>query len=616
MGPGNINWFQLAVPLVGFLIILAAGYALWRFSWAAFDRWADRTPWLGAGIISEAARRPSFVWFFLISLLVAVRVSGLSAMWQYVAGNILWSVLVVSVVWVAAKVTGGLFDLYSARGRRSPAVTAVRRIGLAWGVAAAVLIILDLWGIPITTVLLMIGIAIAFTIVLLRNVLPDIYAGIQLNATEQVKKHDYIKLGTGEEGYVVDISLRTTQLRAIDESLIIVANSKLIQTTLVNYGRYSLKAEYDKLKVYTDRIEALIKEVTSQRDEIQAILTSMAEGIIVLDPANRIVSLNPAAERFLGRTAEELAGRNIDPYLQLAPGETTAVLARQAAGSVFPLKRRVGDLVLSVNIGAVKGQSGRTICAIQDITELDRLDRMKTEFVSMVSHELRTPLTSIKGYVEMVLAREAGDINDEQRSYLEVARSNTDRLIVLVNDLLDISRIEAGKVELNLRPVALQEIVESVALSFRNLIEEKAMSLTLDMPETPLRVLADGSRLAQVLTNLLSNARNYSPRGASITVRGRIADAQVRVDVRDTGIGISEEDQKRIFTKFFRADNPATRQVSGTGLGLSVARSLVEMQGGRIWVDSAPGQGSTFSFTVPLLPGVKTTVPDKNRAAS
>lgn len=378
---------------------------------------------------------------------------------------------------------------------------------------------------------------------------------------------------------------------------------------MVNYGKYSMKAEYDKLKVYTDRIEALMKEITSQRDESQAILSSLAEGIVVLDAAHRIVSVNSAVESLFDRPAEELVGDDVDSYLGLPRGELMDILARQASGqSTRPLRKRVGDRVLSINVQPVKdqdGQSGRTVCAIRDITELDRVDQMKTEFVSMVSHELRTPLTSIKGYVDMVLDGEAGEMNEEQRGYLEVTRANTDRLIVLVNDLLDISRIEAGRVELRLRAAPLQDMVRSVAVSLRTQIEEKEMTLRLDMPRKPIVVLADPSRITQVLTDLVSNAYSYSAKGASIAVRARIVDEPAQVDITDTGIGIPPDDQAKIFTKFYRVDNPMTREVGGTGLGLAVAKSFVEMHGGQIWVKSKPGKGSTFSFTVPLAPSAK-----------
>lgn len=276
------------------------------------------------------------------------------------------------------------------------------------------------------------------------------------------------------------------------------------------------------------------------------------------------------------------------------------------------MRKKIRGRVLSINIKPVTGESvppGRVVCAISDITEQERLDQLKNEFVSMVSHELRTPLTSIKGYVDMVIDGEAGTTNTEQDMYLHIVRSNTDRLINLVNDLLDISRIESGKITLRLSDVPLQEVVRSVILSLKKQLDAKDMNPTIDMPEKPVMVSADRDRITQVLFNLLSNACNYSPRGASVNIKLVKTDNQVQVDITDTGIGISPEDQARIFTRFYRVDNSMTRQVGGTGLGLHVAKSIIEMHGGRIWVRSEVGKGSTFSFTLPMAPVVNPALP-------
>jgi PAS domain S-box-containing protein len=348
-----------------------------------------------------------------------------------------------------------------------------------------------------------------------------------------------------------------------------------------------------------------MQEIANQRDEIQAILSSMAEGIVVLDPANCVISLNPAAEKLLGDDAHEAVGKEIQRYLPVDGRDLTDTLVKQSTGEIPLLRKRLGDRVLSITVQSVESgdtQTGKTVLAIRDITELDRVDQMKSEFVSMVSHELRTPLTSIKGYVDMVFDGEAGTINEEQKSYLEVARSNTDRLIDLVNELLDISRIEAGRIELKLRAISIQDIIHSVAVSLRTQMDDSNIRLRLDIPERPVMVFADAGRMTEILTNLIINANHYSSSGASIEVSIHVKDGKVQVDVTDTGIGIAPEEVEKIFNKFYRVDNSITRQVGGTGLGLAVTKSLVELHGGQIWVKSSPGEGSTFSFTVPLMP--------------
>jgi signal transduction histidine kinase len=224
----------------------------------------------------------------------------------------------------------------------------------------------------------------------------------------------------------------------------------------------------------------------------------------------------------------------------------------------------------------------------------------KSEFVSMVSHELKTPMTSIKGYARLLQMGSGGEISEKQRSYLNIINTSVDRMDALVQDLLDISRIETGRLKLELEPVRLTIVVDDIVRLLGHEFEARQHTLSIDVPRTLPPVRADRMRLAQVLTNLLSNAYKYTSTGGSVGVRAEVQDGSVLCSVVDTGIGISPQDQKKIFQKFFRADQEFVRQAGGTGLGLSIAKSIVELQGGEMWFESEPGQGSTFSFTVPL----------------
>jgi signal transduction histidine kinase len=228
---------------------------------------------------------------------------------------------------------------------------------------------------------------------------------------------------------------------------------------------------------------------------------------------------------------------------------------------------------------------------------IQEANRLKTEFVSMVSHELRTPLTSIQGYAELLL--EDKQIAGEERESLTIVKKNADRLLGLINDLLDVSRIEAGRIDLHHTSLDLVRLILEVAGSLRPLIEAKQQRLRLDLGDGLPAVWADGDRVTQILTNLISNAHKYTMVEGSITVAARRDDGFVRVDVSDTGIGLSPEDQAQIFTKFFRVHDRSRQASGGTGLGLVITRLLVELHGGRITLTSAPGQGSTFSFTLP-----------------
>jgi len=233
--------------------------------------------------------------------------------------------------------------------------------------------------------------------------------------------------------------------------------------------------------------------------------------------------------------------------------------------------------------------------------ELEEASRAKTHILSTATHELKTPLTSIIGYIDIILMRQnkVGPLNEKQQRYLQTAQRNSYRLKSLVDDLLDISRIESGGLELTPAELELWPEIEEIVTGMQTQINDKDIDLVLDIPQEICPVLADKLRLGQVISNLLSNACKYSPQGARVTIRAREEDAGVRIDVSDTGIGISPEDQERLFTKFFRADNSSTREVSGSGLGLYITKHLIEAHGGRIWASSQIGQGTTFSIIWP-----------------
>jgi signal transduction histidine kinase len=230
---------------------------------------------------------------------------------------------------------------------------------------------------------------------------------------------------------------------------------------------------------------------------------------------------------------------------------------------------------------------------------IEELNRLKSEFVSLVSHELRTPLTAIIGYLDL-LSENAGDqAGAQQRQILSIIQNNADQLVRLIDDLLDLSHIESGTLELRVTVVDITVLITEVMKLLQPQIEARGQRLNLDLAQASPLVQGDAERIRQILINLLSNAHKYTPSGGHIWVSTADEAGRVRIDVRDNGIGLSGEEQAQVFNKFFRAREPATQGVGGTGLGLAITRLLVEMQGGQITVTSTPGQGSTFSFTLP-----------------
>ncbi len=235
-----------------------------------------------------------------------------------------------------------------------------------------------------------------------------------------------------------------------------------------------------------------------------------------------------------------------------------------------------------------------------DVTERRRIEDMKTEFVSVVSHEFRTPLTSIKGFVDLILEGDTGEINEVQKEFLEIAQVETNRLAALVTDLLDVSRIEAGRIELRMEPLSLGEIINDAIISLQPQATEKAVEVTVHLSEESLHVKGEHDRIDQILLNLLSNAIKYNRQGGKIDIVVSRDNGMVQIDVVDTGIGIPSADIPMLFTKFYKVGATTAVSTGGTGLGLFIAKSLVELHGGRIWVKSEEGKGSTFSFTLPV----------------
>lgn len=236
--------------------------------------------------------------------------------------------------------------------------------------------------------------------------------------------------------------------------------------------------------------------------------------------------------------------------------------------------------------------------------ELERAHRLKSEILTMMSHEFRTPLTAIISFTELLLKQSVGHLNPEQYDYLVDVLESSHRLMQMINDLLDLSRLEAGRIQLFQEAVDPLELIDEVQRTVRPLVTQRRIRLVTDLPPGLPLVYADPLRVRQVLLNLLSNALKFTPEGGDVTIsaRWRREDGLLEVAVRDTGIGIAPDDQAGIFEAFRRAANSERPHLHGTGLGLALARNLLELHGGQIWVESAPGRGSTFFFTLPVLP--------------
>ena len=267
----------------------------------------------------------------------------------------------------------------------------------------------------------------------------------------------------------------------------------------------------------------------------------------------------------------------------------------------------VGLVGLMLVIERVRRATAEAQQQAAEARRADEVNRLKSEFVRLVAHELRTPLTAVTGYVALLLEDNGSQLAGHQREYLGMVQRNAERLVTLIDDLLDIARLEAGTIALQRTALDLVPLIQGVAGLLRPQLEAKGQRLILDFTPALPAAWGNAERVTQILTNLLANAHTYTPPEGSITITARGEEGRVRVSVQDTGIGLSPEDQAQLFTPFFRAQHAATQGVGGTGLGLAITRALVELHGGAITVISMPGWGSTFSFTLPTQEPEETT---------
>jgi two-component system, OmpR family, sensor histidine kinase VicK len=340
--------------------------------------------------------------------------------------------------------------------------------------------------------------------------------------------------------------------------------------------------------------------------QLAAIVQNSNDAIIATSLDGIILTWNAGAQRLYGYTEDEVRGRHIsllhsrkeqghDLFKRVGWGENIEQL------ETVNLTKDGRKIDVSLTLSPMLDRTGRVIGAssiARDITERKQVDQMKDEFVGTVSHELRTPLTAIKGFIELVADGDAGPVTEAQREFLEIASRNTDRLGSLINDLLDINRIEAQRFEIRLAPADLSAVLKDVAATFGPMAQAKGLTFHCRIDPLP-GIMGDSARLVQVFSNLVSNAIKYTLEG-EVGIRARRADAGVEVVVYDSGIGLTREERSQLFTKFFRGRNPVVAESGGTGLGLVIAKAIIEKHRGIIEVASVPGEGTHFRVVLPL----------------
>ncbi|KRW61300.1 PAS domain S-box protein [Pseudomonas sp. TTU2014-080ASC] len=362
-----------------------------------------------------------------------------------------------------------------------------------------------------------------------------------------------------------------------------------------------------QIQDFSERIAAEMA-IREREDYLRTLLDNVLDAIITIDQQGYIENFNHAAERIFGYNHLEVSGHRItmliaDAGINLHPRHLNLYLRKgikQILGKEIELtaKRRNGEtFTVELAISQISHQgSRRFIAVIRDIEERKRIERMKSEFVSTVSHELRTPLTAISGSLGLINGGALGEIPSGMEQMLKIAHDNSQRLNLLINDLLDMEKLVAGKMEFNLQHQQLWPLLEEAIDQNQPYAQTYQVRLTLLPPTTQAQVLVDKLRLAQVLANLLSNAAKFSPPQQVVELSTEQRGNRIRVSIRDHGTGIPEKFRNRIFSKFSQADATDTRQKGGTGLGLAICKEIIERMGGEIGFDSTPDQGSTFWF--------------------
>jgi PAS domain S-box-containing protein len=381
-------------------------------------------------------------------------------------------------------------------------------------------------------------------------------------------------------------------------------------------GRQALRdmATWAEHEINTTRIKQAFMAQRESKARLGAIMESTSEAMALVSPDRRFLAVNQRFGEFFHIAAEQLVEQTLDRFSstfkriftkpELIQHLTVDMLAdtqQQFTAFVqqqWPIARELE--LFSTAVYSENVHLGR-LFVFRDVTRERELAAMKDKLLADVSHELRTPLTAIKGYIDILAESEVGPLTTTQANLLQIVQTNTNRLIALTNDLLDLSRIEAGQLELHRTPIQIQPILQNVVDLLQSQLTAKEQTLTLHLQEQLPSIPADARRLTQVFTNILSNAHYYTPAGGTITITTQSDEHYLSIHIQDNGIGLSRDEQAHIFNDFYRGQSGSAEFSEGTGLGLAISRSIVEAHHGKIAVASTPGQGSTFSILLPTV---------------
>lgn len=394
----------------------------------------------------------------------------------------------------------------------------------------------------------------------------------------------------------------------VDRAVTNEADRKKVFESVIK--RFASEVE-DKVKEATAVLESEKEEIRQEKEDTERVIRSAAMSAITVDSAGSIVMLDSEAELVIGATLRERSGRPV--WDDLKEGQMVTVAVGDAAGvAVKEVMVRGEDetrRVIRASNAVIRDIEGRMVglfSVLSDMTRYKEIDRLKKDFVANVTHELRTPLVATKQALANILEFPES-LDEGHRRMVEIALRNTQRLYRLVNDILDFSKLEAGRLRLSKEMIETGPLLREILASIKPLAESRGVIIGIDAPAALPRLFADRDRITQVMVNLMSNAIKFTKEGGTVAVStGAViqtgAETLFEISVRDTGCGIDEKDISRVFEKFEQVEGRKNTGISGTGLGLTITKAIVELHHGTIKVQSVPGAGSTFTFTVPMVP--------------
>lgn len=353
-------------------------------------------------------------------------------------------------------------------------------------------------------------------------------------------------------------------------------------------------------------VEEARKKIEEEKNKTLSIITNFSDGLLVFDKDNNLSLINPQAEGFFNVKSKEAVGTNIYELSKFADfSPLTNLLGREVKG-IFRKELLIREnLILEISIiPLISGEEeSGTLVILHDITREKMVEKLKTEFVSLAAHQLRTPLSAIKWTLRMFLDGDMGAISQEQREFIEKTYKSNERMINLINDLLDVTRIEEGRYLFKPVVTNFENVVQFVINSHQEEIQNKNLEVELKKPLTKLpQITIDVEKIRLAIDNLLENAIRYTHSGGLILISlfHLKEKKEIEFRIRDTGVGVPKDQQERVFTKFFRGANVMRLDTEGSGLGLFITKNIIEAHGGKIWFESEEGKGTTFYFTLPI----------------